>query len=218
MFDATTCRFAGIDPKDQPSMSPYIYAANNPLKFTDPDGKQPIVIEQTADKKKENKSRPPETTKPPGLATIVPRIATTDSSQLTVPTLRAAEPRIPVASWIFDKVKDMIGDVPVAFGITNRNLFYGSGIGRTALYSVEELEAVGAAPRVDALANSAPVLIITALFWPAVVVSEALPVALSVPALFAPYVTLPTAGYGIYKYNEAKETEEPLETDKKDKP
>jgi len=44
MFNATTCRFMGIDPIDHSAMSSYAYAANNPIKYVDPDGKQPSSL------------------------------------------------------------------------------------------------------------------------------------------------------------------------------
>ncbi len=44
MFDATTCRFTGMDPVIQPSMSSYAYASNNPINYVDPDGREPVSI------------------------------------------------------------------------------------------------------------------------------------------------------------------------------
>ncbi len=41
MYDPVLCSFTGIDPRDDPEGSTYRYAANNPMKFVDPDGKQP---------------------------------------------------------------------------------------------------------------------------------------------------------------------------------
>ncbi len=40
MFSSTTCRFTGIDPKKKPGVTSYAYAANNPLKYVDPDGQE----------------------------------------------------------------------------------------------------------------------------------------------------------------------------------
>ncbi len=41
MYDPTICRFATMDPIDYPAMSSYVYAASNPLRYKDPDGRAP---------------------------------------------------------------------------------------------------------------------------------------------------------------------------------
>jgi len=45
-YDAATGRFLQIDPhaSKYPSLSPYSYVANNPLKYIDPDGKDIVVL------------------------------------------------------------------------------------------------------------------------------------------------------------------------------
>ncbi len=38
------CRFTGVDPIDPVGNSAYAYAGNNPFRFVDPDGKQPVEV------------------------------------------------------------------------------------------------------------------------------------------------------------------------------
>ncbi len=49
-MDPATVRFTSVDPlaEEYYSISPYVYVANNPLKFIDPDGKQPIDAREDA--------------------------------------------------------------------------------------------------------------------------------------------------------------------------
>jgi hypothetical protein len=44
-YDARTGRFLAVDPqaRDFPATSPYVYTLDNPLKYTDPNGKAPIL-------------------------------------------------------------------------------------------------------------------------------------------------------------------------------
>ncbi len=46
MYDPAVCRFTGVDPMaDQfPGWSPYNYTLNNPIIYTDPDGRSPISV------------------------------------------------------------------------------------------------------------------------------------------------------------------------------
>ena len=55
-FDPALPRFTTVDPKAEKyySISPYVYVANNPMKFIDPDGKEKLIF---FDPKKGNEER-----------------------------------------------------------------------------------------------------------------------------------------------------------------
>lgn len=44
LYDALTLRFSGVDPlaENYPHLSPYVNCANNPLRFSDPTGLEPV--------------------------------------------------------------------------------------------------------------------------------------------------------------------------------
>ncbi len=220
MLNSTTCRFTGIDPKDQPSMSAYTYAANNPMKFTDPDGKQFTALQQDGKKKSNSgstesaqslqttqKPRPVETATPPGNPyPTVRRIANVDPSQNDVPSLSANTSF--ESGGFFKSYLRMVGNVPVALGLTDRNLHYDQGVDITTLYTVEQLEAAGFSPRVNALADTGFLVAILAL-GPPVLAYGGLELMLSVgvPLTAASEITFFVELGSIAHYFETQETE-----------